>query len=132
VRKALEINPNNPDTYGTLGMVYFRARNYESAIPALKCATYGCTAEESCDVRQCDPETDPPLAIEGMALSPNTVIYYYTYGSVLAGLHQPGLDYCTEAVQVLGLVRDSFSTDVDIISIIEASEDICARYGISR
>ena len=131
VRKALEINPNNPDVYGTLGMVYFRARNYESAIPALKCATYGCTAEESCDVRQCDSETDPPLEIEGMALSQNTVIYYYTYGSVLAGMHQPGLTYCIEAVEVLGEVRNSFSADVDIMSIIEASEAICTRYGVT-
>jgi len=132
VRKALEINPNNPDVYGVLGVVYFRARNYESAIPALKCATYGCTAEESCDVRQCDAETDPPLVIEGMPLSPNTVIYYYTYGSVLAGMHQPGLPYCSDAVQVLDEVRGSFSGDVDIMSIIEASEAICARYGITR
>ena len=132
VRKALEINPNNPDVYGTLGLVYFRARNYESAIPALKCATYGCTAEESCDVRQCDAEADAPLVIEGMPLSQNTVIYYYTYGSVLAGMHRPGLPYCTDAVQVLGVVRDGFSADVDIMSIIEASEDICARYGITR
>ena len=132
VRKALEINPNNPDVYGTLGLVYFRARNYESAIPALKCATYGCTAEESCDVRQCDSEADAPLVIEGMPLSQNTVIYYYTYGSVLAGMHRPGLPYCTDAVQVLGEVRDGFSADVDIMSIIEASEDICARYGVTR
>lgn len=132
VRKALEINPSNPDVYGTLGMVYFRARNYESAIPALKCATYGCAAVESCDVRQCDAESDPPLVIEGMPLSPNTVIYYYTYGSVLAGLHQPGLDYCSEAVKVLGEVRDAYFRDVDIMSIVEASEDICARYGITR
>jgi tetratricopeptide (TPR) repeat protein len=129
VRKALAINPNNPDVYGTLGLVYFRARNYESAIPALKCATYGCTAEESCDVRQCDSEADALLVIEGMPLSQNTVIYYYTYGSVLAGMHRPGLTYCTDAVKALSEVRNSFSADVDIMSIVEASESICARYG---
>ena len=129
VRKALAINPNNPDVYGTLGLVYFRARNYESAIPALKCATYGCTAEESCDVRQCDSEADSPLVIEGMPLSQNTVIYYYTYGSVLAGMHRPGLTYCTDAVKTLSEVRNSFSADVDIMSIVEASEvNLCSLW----
>lgn len=131
VRKALEINPVNPDVYGTLGMVYFRARNYESAIPALKCATYGCTAAESCDVRQCNADTDPALVIEGMPLSNSTVIYYYTYGSVLAGMHQPGLTYCNEAVKVLDDVRKMYSKDVDIMSIVDASAAICARYGIT-
>jgi tetratricopeptide (TPR) repeat protein len=69
VRTALDMLPDNPDIYGQLGLVYFRARNYESAIPALKCAVYGCSAAESCEVRRCNPETDPPIEIPGLPLT---------------------------------------------------------------
>ena len=71
-----------------MGIVYHRSRNYEGAIPAFKCAIRGCTAEESCEVRQCDPETDAMVAGEGLPLSAGTVDYYLTYGAVLAGMHR--------------------------------------------
>ena len=45
--KAIAINPTNADTYGQLGDIYVRARNYEGALPVLKCAVVGCTAEEN-------------------------------------------------------------------------------------
>ncbi len=37
--RALEINPYNADTYGQVGVIYYRARNYEGANPdaALRC-----------------------------------------------------------------------------------------------
>ena len=78
-RKGLQYSPDNPDVYGQLGIIYFKARNYEGAIPALKCALRGCTSEESCEVRQCNPETDPMIPIEGLPLTANTVVYYFTY-----------------------------------------------------
>ncbi len=40
--RALEINPYNPDTYGQVGVIYHRARNYEGAILALRCALPPC------------------------------------------------------------------------------------------
>lgn len=129
VRKALTYDPTNPDTYGSLGVVYFKARNYESAIPALKCAVRGCTAEESCAVRRCDPEKDPAIAIEGLPLSGSTVVYYFTYGSVLAGMHRPTDVKCDEAVKVLKEVRAGFANDPTIMQIVEASEQICASFG---
>ena len=49
IKKAIGINPYNADVYGRLGVNYYKARNYEAAIEALKCATYGCGAEESCE-----------------------------------------------------------------------------------
>ena len=131
-KKALQYNPYSADIYGQLGIIYFRSRNYESAIPALKCAVKGCTAQETCDIRQCDKNKDPAITIDGMPLKSNTVVYYYTYGSVLAGMHRPSADKCTEAVQVLGQVRDGFGGDPIILNIIKPSEDICASYGISR
>jgi len=54
-RKGLAYSPQNADAYGRLGIVYTRSRNYEGAILTFKCAVQGCTAEESCEVRQCDP-----------------------------------------------------------------------------
>lgn len=137
-QRALQIDPTSPDLYGQLGMVYFKARNYESAIPALKCAVEGCDVQTSCEVRECDPNTDPPVEITGIPLEANdqaVVVYYYTYGSVLAGLHRPvgkNSAYCGEAVKVLNEVRSKFNGDTSIMTIVEASEDICASYGITR
>ncbi len=140
VRKAVEFDPSNPDTYASLGIVYFKSRNFESAIPALKCAVQGCDAKESCLVREeCDQSTplediDPKIEIKALPLTTTTVVYYYTYGSVLAGMHRPGdkNNYCDTAVQVLGEVRDQYVSDPNIMSIVEASEQICASFGIRR
>jgi tetratricopeptide (TPR) repeat protein len=125
VRTALDMLPADPDMYGQLGVVYFKARNYESAIPALQCAVYGCDSTVSCEVRRCNKETEPPIEVTGLPLNSRTLIYYYTYGSVLAGMHRPGNDYCAEAVKVLAEVRESYGDDVQITAIISPSEQIC-------
>lgn len=130
VRTALSMLPADADIYGQLGLVYFRARNYESAIPALQCAVRGCDAAVSCEVRQCNPDVDPPIEIQGLELTGASLIYYYTYGSVLAGMHRPGLEYCQEAVKVLAEVRARYGDDPTIRAIIDPSERICASYGI--
>ena len=101
VQKALDYDPGNADTYGQLGIVFFKSRNYEGSIPALKCAVRGCTAEESCDARGGCNEGDSGTAVTGLALSPNTVVYYYTYGSVLAALSRPKDNKCGEAMRCL-------------------------------
>ena len=131
VRTALDYLPGDPDIYGQLGIVYFRGRNYEGAILPLKCAVYGCTAAESCEVRRCNEKTEQPNEITGLPLTDGSVIYYYTYGSVLAGMHRPGLDYCERAVKVLAEVRQKFSDDNEILAIISPSESICDSYGFS-
>lgn len=130
-RTALDMRPDDPDIYGQLGLVYFRSRNYESAIPALKCAVYGCNAAESCEVRRCNEEAEEPIEITGLPLTDGSVIYYYTYGSVLAGMHRPGMDYCERANQVLAEVRAKYSNDNEIMAIIIPSEEICKSYGTS-
>ena len=128
-RKGLSFRPSDPNVFAQLGIIYFKARNYEGAIPALKCALQGCTAEEACEVRQCDSATDPMSAIEGMPLSDNTVVYYFTYGSVLAGMHRESNGYCEEAMQILGMVRREFSNDDSVMQTVEESENICRYYG---
>lgn len=125
VQKALEIDPTNPDIYGQLGIIYFKSRNYEGSIPALKCTIRGCTAEESCDGRGgCGPN-DTPASVIGLELTQNTVVYYYTYGSVLAALSRPKENYCEEAMAVMSEVRAVYSKDRDIMGIVQAGEEIC-------
>ncbi|MFH2039496.1 MAG: tetratricopeptide repeat protein, partial [Chloroflexota bacterium] len=86
IKKALSFDPSNADIHGQLGVIYFKSRNYEGSIPALKCAVSGCTAAESCQARfgqECGA-TDQSADISPLPLSNTTVVYYYTYGSVLA------------------------------------------------
>ena len=47
-------------------------------------------------------------------------------------MHRKGDTLCNEAVQILGDVRDKFSGDEAIMSIVGASERICESYGITR
>ena len=126
MRKALQLNPNTPEVYGEIGIIYFQSRNYEGAIPALKCAVKGCTPAESCEVRNCNSQTDPQITILGMPLTENTVVYYYTYGSVLAAMHLPSDDYCNQAMPILHQVQAAFSNDASIMGIIQPSEEICS------
>ena len=125
IQKALEIDPANADIYGQLGIVYFKSRNYEGSIPAFKCAIRGCTEEESCDGRgDCGPN-DVPSEVIGLELSGSTVVYYYTYGSVLAALSRPKENYCEEAMLIMAEVKAEFSGDRDIMGIVQAGEAIC-------
>jgi tetratricopeptide (TPR) repeat protein len=137
VQKALKYEPTNPDIYGQLGVVYFRARNYETSIFSLKCATYGCSGEDSCLGRgldKCYPDLgENPVDVTGLAISPNTIVYYYIYGSVLSALSRPRDNKCEEATQVLTEVRTEVNSKPDlyadgretILSIVQAGEAIC-------
>ncbi len=130
VQKALDFDPGNADTYGQLGIVFYKSRNFEGSIPALKCAIRGCTAEESCEARAGCAEGDPGTAVEGLELSPNTVVYYYIYGSVLAGLSRPKDNKCPEALRVLNEVALAFPEDSDIMGIVQEGRVICASVGL--
>jgi len=141
VQRALEADPTNADIYGQLGIVFFRSRNYEGSVFSLKCATYGCSGEDSCMGRgldRCYEDVDEdlrelPVEIQPLGLSPNTVVYYYTYGSVLAALSRPRDNKCGEAMQVLGDVRSELTANPEayadgyqtILSIVQAGEEIC-------
>ena len=125
VNKALEFNPGNPNVYGQLGVVYHKSRNYEGAIPAFECAINGCSAAQSCEVRECDPEEDPMVAVEGLPLSDSTVVYYFTYGSVLSGLHREGDDKCEKAMVIFDQLRAEYADDPSLMSIVRAGEEIC-------
>lgn len=117
--KALEYDPTNAQTYGQLGIIFRRARNYEGAMSLLKCAVRGCTAEEN-EMGKTD--------VEGLPLTSFSVAYYYVeYGTNLAFLSRPNENYCPEALQVLEETRQAYGSDPTLLSIIEDSEGICNR-----
>jgi len=124
--KALTLSPYNADTYGQVGVIYYRARNYEGSIPLLQCAVRGCDAATSCEARECEDPKAEQIVITGLPLSDTTVTYYYIYGSVLAGLHRPGDDKCEKALEVLAEVRSVYADNPTIMRIVEASEAICS------
>lgn len=137
VQKALTYEPNNADIYGQLGIIYFRSRNYEGSIDTLKCAIYGCSGEASCvgrGLERCFPDLgENPVEVHGLAISPNTIVYYYTYGSVVAALSRPLDNKCDQAVKTMGEVRAELDANPDdyadardtILKIVEDGEFIC-------
>lgn len=130
--KAVNYSPTDPTVYGRLGIVYYKARNYEGSIPALQCYVEGCDAAQSCMVRnggeECDVNNVGDIVIEAQPLSASSVAYYFTYGSVLAGLHQPSNGYCGTAMKVFKEITAGFSGDPTVMSIVNEGEAICASY----
>ena len=127
VLKALSFEPSNPDVYGQLGIVFMRSRNFEGAIPALKCAVRGCTAEESCDARGGCAEGEIGVAITGLPLTQGSIVYYYSYVSNLAALSRPKNNLCPEAAAIIKQIRDGgFGNDPIVSQILQENENICA------
>jgi|Deesub1362A_J573_1020465.scaffolds.fasta_scaffold00577_21 tetratricopeptide (TPR) repeat protein len=139
IAKALAINPADPDVYGRLGIVYYKARNYESAIPVLKCAVEGCTAEESqailCELGYADCESENAqlvgMEVQGLPLGPSSLEYYYTYGSALAFYSGSELypNGCQEAERIFGELMGSYGDDPVVAGIVAENREICARVG---
>lgn len=137
IERALEIDPANPDIYGRLGIVYFQARNYESAIDILECAVRGCTVEENREricrfvYRLDDPECEQADEINeevlGLELGPKSVEYYYTYGSVLAAFqgHEDYPGICNEAEEIFAELMTQFSNDPLVVAIVAEGQAIC-------
>jgi tetratricopeptide (TPR) repeat protein len=119
--KALSFDPTNADTYGQLGIIYIKSRNFEGALPVLKCAVEGCTADEN---------EIGGVAVDGQPLTSTTLEYYLRYGSVLAALSRPGLNYCPKAMEVMDTVESRISDDTTI-SVVQENRVICSRVGSS-
>lgn len=130
ISKALQFDSTNADIYGRLGLVYFKARNYESSLDVLQCAVFGCDAEVSrrvlCEALYgCDPEEPEALQygeeINGLMLDSTSVVYYYTYASALAYY-----GYCDDAEVVLQELESVYPDDALVMSIVEENRSICA------
>ena len=134
VERALGIDVSNAGTWGLLGAVYYRARNYESALEVLRCAVDGCDEVESrrllCQfVFGCDPQ-DPQDAVAsgltqpvvGLALRSDTLEYYYTYDSVLAFYGE-----CDDSERVSRDLMSQYGTDAVVAGIVADNRALCAR-----
>jgi tetratricopeptide (TPR) repeat protein len=122
--KGLKMDPTNAHTYGQLGIIFRRARNYEGAMSLLQCAVRGCQASEN-EMGQVD--------VQGLPLTSVTVAYYYVeYGTNLAFLSRPNENYCPTALEVLEEVRRAYPDDPTLMSIVEDSEGICRRLAGGR
>jgi tetratricopeptide (TPR) repeat protein len=121
--KAIRINPYNPNTYGQLGIIYTKARNFEGAQPVLKCAVRGCTPEENQVAQEL---LGDGVAVNGLPLTSGTVGFYYAqYGSVLAALSTPSQNYCPEALDVLNEVLIAYPEDPTFNQIVDENIAIC-------
>jgi tetratricopeptide (TPR) repeat protein len=129
VQVAIEFQPYNADLYGQLGIIYQKSRNYEGAIPALKCAIKGCTPPESCDGRGGCGTNDVQAQVNGLPLTDSTLVYYYTYGSIVAALSRPDANNCPDAMNVLEEVRAKYGSDSTVASIVQSGEAICQSLG---
>lgn len=127
VQRTIEFQPDNPVFYGELGVLYHKNRNYETGILALKCATLGCTAEESCDGRGgCGPN-DTPADVVGLPISASTVYYYDVYASELAALSTPKQNYCPQALEIARIIETSeYISDPNIAADMVVVRNICS------
>ena len=137
VERALAISPDTGDIYGRLGIVFFKARNYESAVKVLGCAVDGCPAEQSreilCEfVYGCDPESEEALAygvdVQGVDLRDDTLEYYYTYGAVLAYFRNTAEvpEACARAERVFQALMAVYAEDPVVAGIVAESRSLCA------
>ena len=140
VEQALRISPGDPFIYGFLGVVYFKGRNYESAIPVLKCAVEGCTARETGDLLchvielySCEEgtEEDHGRQVVAYPLKSDSVEFYYTYGSVLtAYAGEAGYDtVCQDAEQVFDQLMAVYGDDPVVSEIVAEGRFICGSPG---
>jgi tetratricopeptide (TPR) repeat protein len=149
LESAVRIAPNDPNLLGFLGIIYFKARNYEFASTALYCAVHSCTLGEQalalCEAEEAGPPATPSLRIaqslqslsildcslaepdprlqgvRPMALESSTLEYFYTYASVLAFLN-----LCEDAEQVFVQLQASYGTDPIVASIIAEGRSLCS------
>ena len=129
--KALSINPYNQNSYGLIGIIYHKARNYEGAEMVLRCAVVGCNEQQTCDALEEDPCESKIVFNAPLPLTDNTLAYYYTYGSVLSGLHRPGDDKCERAMDVFRQLHAKYDGVDDegarlALRIASVGEQICS------
>lgn len=131
VERAVTLDPGNPELYGFLGIVYYKGRNYESALQVLTCAVEGCTPEETTEllctevqILSCGEGDEVPstaISVPGLRLSSDSLEYYYTYASALAFL-----DYCEEAEPYFSQLLAAYGSDPTVAAIVNENRAICS------
>ena len=130
-QKALLFDPTNANTYGQLGDIYRRSRNYESAELVFECVVLGCSQGRAQQIlNELELGITATGPVEQMPLSNDEVGWYYAmYGSVLAALSRPADNRCSEALDVLVQVRQTFPENVLLMGIVDENEAICNIIG---
>ena len=117
------------ELFGFLGIVYYKARNYESAETVLRCAVNGCGPEVGREllcqkVYGCDPDEEEAQQygefVPGLPLEATTLEYYYTLGSVLAFNNQ-----CQDAEAIFQELIDSYGSDPIVSAIVAEGRLLC-------
>lgn len=138
LERALQLEPDNPDIHGRLGLIYFRRRNYEGAEPELALAVEGGTVDGAgnplayanglpvVDVNGEPVESSDGVVLQVRGLPPNSASvleYYYTYGNLLAYLNK-----CepSQAPKWLQIALDRAPNDPTVRGSYEISMSICS------
>ena len=126
-QKALRYDPTNPITYGQLGDIYRRARNYESAVLVLECVVKGCTQARAQQISdELELAIEIPGPVEQLALTTEEAGWFYAmYGSTLAALSRPTANQCPEAMEVMVQVRNTFPDNGQLMGIVDENQSIC-------
>ncbi|MBF8284184.1 MAG: hypothetical protein HW378_3099, partial [Anaerolineales bacterium] len=111
--QALALRPDDPDIHGRKGLIFFKRKNYEGALPELELAVKGGPYEVS---------EDNTVQVQGMPLSRLSMEYYYTLGNLYAYYEQ-----CTpdKAPALLTQVLAAFPDDITVQSSYETSMETC-------
>jgi tetratricopeptide (TPR) repeat protein len=136
VERALAIHPTSPDIFGRLGIIFFKARNYETAVDVLRCAIEGCTSEEAglllCSIKVflCEDDIPPESvgAVPGLSLGDESLEYYYTYASVLVSFRDTAdhPNACGRAEDLMQQIMAAYGTDPIVAGIVAENRGLCA------
>lgn len=124
LEQALSLQPDSPDMHGRLGLIYFKAKNYEGADPELRLAVFGGPLLDS----KGNPATDEqgnPLTVQGLPLTQASLEYYYTLGNLMASNFQCKPD---EAPALLGQALAFAPDNPTVIGSFEESMTICRNF----
>jgi len=130
LEQAVLIDPGNPELLGFLGVIYFKARNYENSEATLSCAVDGCDDAqhalllcETLAILDCSEEGESLRAsgVAGLELDGESLEYYYTFGSLLAFERK-----CEAAEAVFLELESDYRTDPIVGAIISEGRAICA------
>ncbi|MGH2619086.1 MAG: tetratricopeptide repeat protein [Anaerolineales bacterium] len=129
LEQAVLIDPGNPELLGFLGVIYFKARNYENAQATLACAVSSCDDAqhavllcETLQILDCEAETQSLQAagVIGLDLAAESLEYYYTYGSVLAFRGE-----CDPAGAVFRALEEKYGRDPIVAAIVSEGRSLC-------
>jgi tetratricopeptide (TPR) repeat protein len=131
LEQALELEPNNPDIYGRLGMIFHRQKNYEDALPALEVAVFGQASlpVSNPEITPTAGPTPTPWAIEesGLPLTDGQAKeYYYTLATLYASLSTPWNNMCAKSLALIQQLLAKFPDDPTVQSIAEDSFVTCS------